>query len=159
MIIDWRRSDDPGVVRLAAAQQAELRILAPHPDDVVYPLHDDIDFAVGVIDGVPVACGALQRLDRREAEIKRMYVIPDHRGAGLARLIIGAIEDRAITEGFATLRLETGATYDRAIRLYTGAGYRRTHTYGEYIGNPNSACFAKRLPAAAVLTAATATSA
>ena len=145
MITEWRAPDDPAVVALTTAQRAELAILAPNPADVDYPLHDEIDFVVGLVDGVPVACGALQRLDEREAEIKRMYVIPEMRRAGLAREIIAAIEERALTAGFLTLRLETGTTYATAINLYTAAGYRRTHTYGEYTGNPNSACFAKRL--------------
>lgn len=145
MIISWRSADDPQVLSLTKAQQAELAVLAPHPDGVVFPLHDDIDFVVGYVDGEPVACGALQRLDEREAEIKRMYVIPAQRRAGLARQIIAAIEARAVEEGFHMLRLETGVTYDKAIRLYTSTGYARTHSYGEYVGNPNSACFAKRL--------------
>jgi putative acetyltransferase len=153
MIIEWRPAGDPDIVALTTAQQAELAVLAPHPDEVTYPLHDDIDFVVGLIDGAAVACGALQRLDERDAEIKRMYVVPAMRRAGLAREIIAAIEARAVAEGFATLRLETGVTYAKAIGLYQSAGYRRTHNYGEYAGNPNSACFAKRLNARALTTA------
>ena len=153
MIIDWRSADDPLVAGLTNAQQAELRVVAPHPEDVAYPLHDGIEFVVGLVDGEPVACGALQRLDEREAEIKRMYVIPPMRRAGLAREIIAAIEARAVDDGYVTLRVETGVIYTDAISLYTAAGYARTHTYGEYTGNPHSACFAKRLRATALTNA------
>ena len=147
MIIEWRPAGDPSVVGLTNAQQAELAVMAPRPEDVAYPLHDGVEFVVGLVDGEPVACGGLQRLDEREAEINRMYVIPPMRRAGLAREIIAAIEARAVEDGYVTLRMETGVTYTNAISLYTAAGYARTHTYGEYTGNPHSACFAKRLRA------------
>ena len=34
-------------------------------------------------------------------------------------------------------------------RLYTSGGYEPIPVYGEYVGNPYSVCFAKRLPVAA----------
>ena len=42
-------------------------------------------YVVGWEDGRAVAGGALKRLEPGVAEIKRMYVVPDARGRGLAR--------------------------------------------------------------------------
>jgi hypothetical protein len=50
MEIDWRPPDNPTVLALAAAQQAELDRIAPDADAVRYALHPDIEFAVGSVD-------------------------------------------------------------------------------------------------------------
>ena len=46
-------------------------------------------YVVGWEDGRAVAGGALKRLEPGVAEIKRMYVVPDARGRGLARRAAG----------------------------------------------------------------------
>ena len=48
--------------------------------------------------------------------------------------------------GYTALRLETGDRQPEAIRLYEGAGYRRTEAFGPYVGIPHSVCFDKRMP-------------
>ncbi|GAB3943494.1 hypothetical protein GCM10027614_32240 [Micromonospora vulcania] len=45
--------------------------------------------------------------------------------------------------------LETGTYLPAAIGLYTSSGYDQIPVYGEYVHNPYSVCFAKRLPVAA----------
>ncbi len=52
-------------------------------------------FLVIYAGGKPVAGGGIKRLDADAAEIKRMYVMPDARSRGLARLLLGALEDAA----------------------------------------------------------------
>jgi GNAT superfamily N-acetyltransferase len=42
-------------------------------------------FIVGYHDGVAVCCGGVKRLDDRRCEIKKMYVVPELRGQGVAR--------------------------------------------------------------------------
>ena len=42
-------------------------------------------FLVGYDGARPVCCGGVKRLDDRRCEIKKMYVIPELRGRGLAR--------------------------------------------------------------------------
>src|SRR5687768_10026131 len=56
----------------------------------------------------PVCVGAVKRLDSRCAEIKRMYVIPDARGRGTARLLLTALESAARGLGYRRVRLDTG---------------------------------------------------
>jgi ribosomal protein S18 acetylase RimI-like enzyme len=43
------------------------------------------------------------------------------------------------------VRLETGNGQPEAIGLYKSAGYRETASFGEYVGNPFSICFEKKL--------------
>jgi putative acetyltransferase len=144
MHLEWRPPTDPVVVDLAATQQRELDTQNP-ADHVAYPLRNDIEFVIALEDGQPVACGALQRLDQTAAEIKRMYVVPERRGAGLSRVILGALEDRARAEGCGYARLETALMFTAAVSLYRAAGYVEIEPYGEYIGDPLSYCMEKSL--------------
>ena len=151
VLIEPREFPDPELVALLVAQQRELReaeLAVGADDSPVYPTHDGIRYLVGVAAGRAVACGALQTLDAQTAEIKRMYVRPAHRGAGLARQILGALEELATLCGHSVLRLETGTYLPAALRLYASAGYSEIPLYGEYVGNPYSVCFEKRLPVA-----------
>jgi GNAT superfamily N-acetyltransferase len=80
-------------------------------------------FLVGYLDGRPVCCGGVKRLPDGACELKRMFVAPDIRGRGIARALLGALEERARTLGYAVARLDTGPKQQGARRLYESAGY------------------------------------
>lgn len=143
-MIMWCEPDDPALLALVGAQQRELRETEGE-SHVTFPLHDGIDFVVATVDGVAVACGALQPLAPGVAEVKRMYVRPDHRGRGLSRVILAEIEAEAARRGLHTLRLETGRRLPAALGLYASSGYTKIPVYGQYVGHPESVCFEKRL--------------
>ena len=144
MLIEPRPSDDPELLTLMAEQQRELAEAGD--DEVVYPVRDGASYLVGVVNGHAVACGAIVTLDPDTAEIKRMYVRPAFRGRGHSRSILHQLEELAIRAGYSVLRLETGGYLPVAISLYRSAGYLPSETFGEYVGNPHSVCFEKRLP-------------
>ena len=151
MKVESRRGDEPDLVALVTAQQEELRAAERDSDaiDGSFPLHDDIRYLVVVVDDEVVACGALQAIDARAVEIKRMYVRPERRGDGFGRAMLAVLEERAAADGFAVARLETGSYLPAALGLYRNAGYRPIPTYGEYVTNPFSRCFEKALKAPA----------
>ena len=91
----------------------------------------------------------VQSLDAATGELKRMYVRPAFRGRGIGRHLLAALEELAFQQGHSVLCLETGSYLPAAIGLYTSSGYRPIPVYGEYVDNPFSVCFAKRLPVAA----------
>lgn len=80
-------------------------------------------FLVGYLDEQPVCCGGVKRLDQRTCEIKKMYVVPDQRGKGVARALLHALEDSARELGYALARLDTGPKQIRARGLYESEGY------------------------------------
>jgi DNA-binding MarR family transcriptional regulator/GNAT superfamily N-acetyltransferase len=84
-------------------------------------------------DGEPVACGGLQRLDARTAEIKRMWVHPDWRGAGLGGRMLRALEQAAVDRGHDVVRLDTNSVLTDAVSMYSRAGYT---AIGRYNDNP-----------------------
>ncbi|MCM2413587.1 MULTISPECIES: GNAT family N-acetyltransferase [unclassified Streptomyces] len=80
-----------------------------------------------------------------DAELKRMYVIPEERGHGLARRILAALEDDARAAGRTRMVLETGDQQPEAIALYLSSGYTPCGKFGHYRTYDNSRCFAKPL--------------
>jgi GNAT superfamily N-acetyltransferase len=102
-------------------------------------------FVVARLGGRAIACGALIFVDARLAEVKRMFVHPDHRGKGLSRRVLADLEDRARGLGCTRMRLETGLRQPEAIALYRTAGYAETAKYAPYEDDPLSVCFSKAL--------------
>ncbi|HEY9116189.1 MAG TPA: GNAT family N-acetyltransferase, partial [Roseivirga sp.] len=78
-------------------------------------------------------------------EIKRMYVLENFRGQGVAGLILTELEKWAKELGYSQSVLETGKRQPEAISLYTKHGYEVTENYGQYQGVANSVCFKKHL--------------
>lgn len=89
----------------------------------------DADFLVGFDGDVAVCCGGVKRLDDEACEIKRMYVIPEARGRGVAKALLVALEDRAREMGFQIARLDTGPQQPHAERMYREAGYAEIHNF------------------------------
>lgn len=79
------------------------------------------------------------------AELKRMFVAPEARGAGVATALLVAVERAAAEAGATRLVLETGPRQPAAIALYEKHGYARIPNFGPYINDPLSLCFAKDL--------------
>jgi putative acetyltransferase len=144
VLIETRTIQDAELLAMVTAQQTELAGLEGD-GHTSFPLYDQIEYLVGVVDGEGVACVALQALEPGVGEIKRMYVRPAHRGRGLSRTMLAAIEGLAARRGLRTLRLETGTFLDPALGLYTSSGYTEIPLFGQYIGHPTSICFEKRL--------------
>ena len=90
-------------------------------------------FVVLADEGGAVAGGGIKRLDERACEIKRMYVVPQARGRGVARELLVALEELARDMGYAVARLDTGPKQPRAQRMYERAGYVPR---SDYNGNP-----------------------
>lgn len=149
--------DHPAVVDLVARVQLEYVDRYGSPDDSPVDLSEfaapDGLFLLGTLgaSGEAVATGAWRRSSvaalggRRTAEIKRMYVVPEHRGAGHARRVLAELERTAAAAGYDTLVLETGLRQPEAIGLYAAQGYVPVPGFGHYRGSELSRCFAKRI--------------
>lgn len=102
--------------------------------------------------GRPVATGGWRTQDENDegyangdAELKRMYVVPEARGLGLARRILAALEEDARAAGRTRMVLETGTAQPEAIALYASSGYEPCVKFGYYRHYETSRCFAKPL--------------
>ncbi len=108
-------------------------------------LAPDGRFVIILEDGEPVACGAIRRHDTETAEIKRMWVRPEARGRGLARLVLRELESTAVERGYRALVLETGLRQPEALALYESHGYTTIANFGFYQESPLSVCYRKEL--------------
>ena len=136
---------------MADAQQAELTErhhgspgsgAMPSPEYFQPP---DGAFLVAFEDGEAIACGGAGHLDETTGELRRMYVLPAHRGKGLGRALLERLEDAGRDLGYTTMRLETGNEAPEAIGLYTSAGYEPIPCWGPFATDPKSRCFEKSL--------------
>lgn len=105
-------------------------------------------------EGRPLATGGWRSQEENDegysdgdAEIKRMFVIPEGRGKGLARRLLAALEADARAAGRTRMVLETGDQQPEAIALYTSSGYTVCPKFGHYRTYDNSICMAKALAA------------
>jgi GNAT superfamily N-acetyltransferase len=114
-------------------------------------------FYVGYRDDTPVLMGGwrfrtdVSRLGaERPVEVKRMYVVPDARRGGLARLMLAHLEATARTAGADAVLLETGTRQPEAMALYESSGYERIEPFGHYRAHRDNRCYGRLLGAAEV---------
>lgn len=152
------RYDHPDAMKLNDAVQLEY---AERYDDVgdVTPLDPSMfepPYGLYLLaydeEGRPVATGGWRTQNRNDegyadgdAEIKRMYVVPDARGRGLARRILAVLEEDARAAGRTRMVLETGTMQPEAISLYVSSGYEPAAKFGLYRFEAESRCYSKPL--------------
>ncbi|MGW1612648.1 GNAT family N-acetyltransferase [Streptomyces sp. NPDC002285] len=118
-------------------------------DDLVLPeeVSDDAGaFFVAYEERRPVGCGALRRLEPGVGEIRHVWVHPDARRLGLARRLLGALEQEAAARHLTAVRLDTHAALTEAQAMYRACGYTDIPAYDDNIYA--SHWFEKRLPSA-----------
>lgn len=89
-------------------------------------------YVLATSDGEPVAYGGLRpapALGDGTVEIKRMWVHPEWRGAGLGSRMLRHLEALAAERGARRIVLDTNAVLDEAIGMYERAGYARIERY------------------------------
>ncbi len=86
-------------------------------------------FLIGFHGRQAVCCGGVKRLADRACEIKKMYVVPELRGQGVARALLHALERKARELGYAVARLDTGPRQANARGLYEAEGYREIENF------------------------------
>jgi ribosomal protein S18 acetylase RimI-like enzyme len=84
---------------------------------------------VARVDGRICGCVGVRPLEGATCELKRLYVRPESRAAGLGRLLTAAAIERARLVGYARMRLDTVPGMERAQSLYLALGFREIEPY------------------------------
>jgi GNAT superfamily N-acetyltransferase len=139
-------SENPDFRTLVALLDQDLAV-RDGADHGFYAQFNKIDkinhVVVAYLGDEPVGCGAFKEFTPEAVEVKRMYVLPAHRGQGVAVAVLAELEQWAQELQYAACVLETGKKQPEAIRLYEKSGYTPTPNYGQYVGIENSVCMRK----------------
>jgi len=136
------------------AQEALVHYLAEVASNISDPVvgtddRDEVDdftapsgaFVVVRDDGLVIGCGAVRSLSADVGEIKRMWIHPSRRGAGLGGRLLTELENLCGALGYGIVRLDTNDALAPAIGLYESRGYRRIDRYND---NPDATHFYER---------------
>lgn len=141
-------SDNKDFIELVKLLDADLakRDGDDHPFYAQFNKIDKIKHVVVAFENdIPVGFGAFKEFEQNKVEIKRMYTLPEHRGKGIATLILSELEKWAAELSYEKCILETGKKQPEAVELYKKNGYKQIPNYGQYAGIKNSLCFEKKL--------------
>ena len=141
------RPDSADARSLIAELEAYLVPLYPaesrHGFSVEKLLQEGVAFFITRHEGVAAGCGGVKLFGSEYGEIKRMYVRPQYRGLGMAKLMLEHLEAYAREHGVRLLRLETGIHQGEAIGLYERMGFRLIGPFGGYRQDPLSRFYEK----------------
>ncbi|MFI5171399.1 MAG: GNAT family N-acetyltransferase [Chitinophagales bacterium] len=141
-------SDNSDFQYLVALLDEDLKIRDGN-DHIFYAQFNKIEniknAIVCYINGNPIGCGGFKRYDQAKVEIKRMFVLSEHRGRGVGEKILNELEKWASELNYSGCILETGKKQPEAIQLYQKSGYQVIKNYGQYAGIENSVCMEKSL--------------
>jgi ribosomal protein S18 acetylase RimI-like enzyme len=87
---------------------------------------------LGRVDRRLAGCAGLRRGPGRSAELKRLYVRPAYRRAGLGRTLVLEVASLARVRGYEGLVLDTLPEMADAQRLYRQLGFREIEPYGDH---------------------------
>ncbi len=119
---------NPGFAEYLAIQNydaeiADLRSKYGEPDGRLY---------IARLDGKAVGCVAMKRHDdENSGELKRLYVRPEYRGHGYARILAQKILDDAREIGYEAVYLDTLPSLKAAKHLYDTMGFEVCEPYND----------------------------
>jgi hypothetical protein len=118
-------------------------------DQAVYDQYNKVPdlntVVVLYINDQPAASGCFKKYNDDTVEIKRMFVVKEHRRKGLSKLILDELEKWAMESGFNYAILETSIHFIPATTLYKRAGYKIIPNYDQYKDLLESVCMQKEL--------------
>ncbi len=124
-----RYADVPGVIDQVGGHQAldvelaSVRAKYEPPSGAVLLAEREGEVVGGV---------AYLRLSDDQAEMKRLFVPERHQGHGTGRALVLAILERARSDGFPRMCLDTGVANTEAIAMYLGLGFVEVGPYHDY---------------------------
>jgi len=143
------RPDTTDAIALITELEAHLEPLYPvesrHGFSIEKLVAENVPFFVLRYDGAVAGCGGIKLFGTEYGEIKRMYVRPQFRGLGFAKLILDHLAAYVREHGVSVLRLETGIHQLEAIGLYERMGFERIPPFGDYKPDPLSLFYEKHI--------------
>ena len=141
-------SENKDFINLVKHLDEYLKIIDGDENDF-YNQFNNIDILKNVVviyvDEIAVGCGAIKPFNDSSVEVKRMFVLSENRGIGIAQKILTELEIWAKELGYKKCVLETGKRQVEAVQFYKKCGYKIIPNYGQYLNMENSICFEKEI--------------
>jgi GNAT superfamily N-acetyltransferase len=93
---------------------------------------------IALVDGRVAGAVAFRPLSTEVCEAKRLYVPPEYRGRGLAKILMDRMIEEARAVGYRRLVGDTMPVMTTALAMYDRMGFRRT---GPYPGSSEGAIY------------------
>lgn len=90
---------------------------------------------LATLDGVPSGVCTLKPISETEVELKRFYVKPNFRGAGIGKHLIEYVLTESMRMGYQTVRLETFAFMKTAVKMYKTYGFEEVNAFEGFEGD------------------------
>ena len=147
------RVRDPNVIALMEALTAELAGSGYTPDQTFGYSAEQLERSGVHLVGVRIAdrlvgLGGVEVQGGGFAELKRFYVEPEYRGAGVADVLIAALVDHATAQHVHVLRLETGDKQLAARAFYRRHGFVEVPRFEPYLLSETSVCMQRDIRSA-----------
>ncbi|NCN44235.1 MAG: N-acetyltransferase [Piscirickettsiaceae bacterium CG_4_9_14_3_um_filter_43_564] len=81
------------------------------------------------LEGTYIGAVGLREFEPGIAEIKRMYVLPNHHGMGVGKALTEASLKQATEMGYCSIRLDSIRALDKALQLYRYYGFEEIEPY------------------------------
>lgn len=118
------------------------------PSRVAWHIRDPDSVVLTARTGDDIAGFAIMRYGDDTAHLNLLAVAEEHRRRGIARRLLGWLEETAITAGTFLIELELRETNREAYAFYAALGYRQTGLIaGYYQGIEHAICMARALHA------------
>lgn len=82
-------------------------------------------------DDTLIGIGFLKSVREKTCEIKRMYILPSHRGMRLGKTILGTLIQSAKDIGYSNILLDSAVYMKTAHAMYRAAGFKNIEYYPE----------------------------
>jgi putative acetyltransferase len=127
---DYRPGDEEDVFRIVKHVLAEYG-LATNPEKTDADLKDIRQsyilsggaFRILESDGRTIGSYGLYAITKESCELRKMYLLPEFRGRGLGKMMMGDALGAAKLLGFIEMTLETNSRLKEAIGLYRAYGF------------------------------------
>lgn len=147
MFIIKRTTSDDAYFQMLVAHLDKYLSIMDGDEHAFYAQYNKIDnlknTVVCYVDNMPVGCGAFKKYEEDTVEIKRMFVLPEYRGKGVAAAVLSELEKWAAELQYHFTVLETGKRQVEAVKFYRKSGYEIIPNYGQYKNIENSICMKK----------------
>lgn len=100
---------------------------------------------IACADDTAVGCAGLKKYSDTDAEIKRLWVVPEFRRQHIAIDMMNMLEEKAREMQFQRTVLQTREAMSEDVSLYEKLGYYRINNYPPYDKLNGAVCYAKDL--------------